>query len=72
MVYDKSETASPTVAMDVLLLSILIDAHEGRYLATADMAGAYLKAKMDDLVLMKFTCKTVNMLCILNPEQKLV
>ena len=27
--YDKVETASPTVATDALLLSILIDAHEG-------------------------------------------
>ena len=51
--YDKSETTSPTVATDALLLSILIDAHEGRDVATADVAGAYLKAHMDELVIMK-------------------
>ena len=52
--YDKSETASPTIGTDSLLLSILIDAHEGRDVATADVAGAHLKAYMDDLVLINF------------------
>ena len=47
--YDKLETASPTVATDALLLSIFIDAHEGRDVVTADVAGAYLKAYMDVL-----------------------
>jgi Reverse transcriptase (RNA-dependent DNA polymerase) len=64
--YDKSETASPTVSPDALLLSIIIDAHEGRDVATADIAGAYLKADMDDFVLMKFTGESVNVLCELN------
>ena len=68
--YDKSQTASPTVGTDALLLSILIDAHEGRDVATADVAGAYLKAYMDDLVLMKFTGESVDMLCKLNPEHE--
>ena len=64
--YDKSETASPTVATDALLLSILIDAYESRDVATADVAGAYLKAYMDDLVIMKFTGESVDILCQLN------
>ena len=66
--YDKSETASPTVATDALLLSIIIDAHEGRDVATADVAGAYLKAYMDDFVIMKFTGASVDILCKLNPQ----
>jgi hypothetical protein len=53
--YTKYETASPTVSTDALMLSIMIDAHEGRDVATADVAGAYLKADMDDFVIMKFT-----------------
>jgi hypothetical protein len=36
--------------------------------ATADVAGAYLKAYMDDYVLMKFTGASVEILCQLNPE----
>ncbi len=61
------ETASPTVATDALLLSIIIDAYESRDVATADVAGAYLKAYMDDFVLMKFTRESVDILCKLNP-----
>jgi hypothetical protein len=38
--YDKTETASPTIASDALMLSIIIDAHECRDVATADIAGA--------------------------------
>ena len=66
--YDKSETASPTVSSDALILSIVIDAHEQRDVATADVAGAYLKAFMDDFVLMKFTGESVVILCKMNPE----
>ena len=68
--YDKSETASPTVSTDALLLSIIIDAHEGRDVATADVAGAYLKADMDDFVVMKFTGESVDILCNMNPKHK--
>ena len=66
--YDKSETASPTVSSDALILSIIIDAHEQCDVATADVAGAYLKAFMDDFVLMKFTGESVDILCKMNPE----
>ncbi|KAI2512761.1 Reverse transcriptase (RNA-dependent DNA polymerase) [Fragilaria crotonensis] len=53
--YDKSQTASPTVSTDALMLSIMIDAKEARDVATADVVAAYLKAFMDDFVIMKFT-----------------
>ena len=66
--YDKSETASPTIATDALILSIIIDAYEGRDVATADIAGAYLKAYMKDFVLMRFSGETVRILCELNPK----
>ena len=52
--YDKSRTASPTVSTDALMISIIVDAFEARDVATADVAGAYLKAFMDDFVIMKF------------------
>jgi hypothetical protein len=66
--YDKSKTASPTVSKDALMLSILIDAYETRDVGTANVAGAYLKAYMDDYVLMKFTGASVDILCKMNPE----
>ena len=64
----KSETSSPTVATDALMLSIVVDAHEGRDVATADVAGAYLKANMDDFVLLKFTGESVDILCKMNKK----
>ena len=68
--YSKSETSSPTVSTDALMLSMLIDAHERRDVATANVAGAYLKADMDDFVVMKFTGYTVRMLCDMNPSHR--
>ena len=67
--YDKSETASPTVATDALIMvSIVTDAHEQRDVATADIAGAYLKAYMKDYVIMKFTGASVDILCNMNQK----
>jgi hypothetical protein len=45
------------------MLSILIDAHEGRDVATADVTGAYLRIYMDGVVIMKFTGEFVDILC---------
>ena len=66
--YDKSETASPTVSNDGLTLTIVADAYEGRDVGTADVAGAYLKAYMKDFVIMKFTGEMVDILCKMNPK----
>ena len=52
------------------MLSILADAYELRDVATADVAGAYLKADMDDFVLMKFVGTSVKILCDLNPKHR--
>ena len=68
MLYDKSETASPTVATDSLMISIACDAREQRDVGTADIAGAYLKAYMKDFVIMKFTGASVDILCEMNPK----
>jgi hypothetical protein len=66
--YEKSQTASPTIATDALMLSIMIDAYEGRSVGTADVAGAYLKAFMDDFVVIKYTGESVDILCDMKPE----
>jgi hypothetical protein len=60
--YPKSKTASPTVSTAALMLTILIDAYERRDAATADVAGAYLKATMNDYVLIKFVGESVDIL----------
>ena len=66
--YDKSETASPTVSTDGIMLTVVADAHEGRDVGTPDIAGAYLKAYMKDFVVMKVTGQMVNILCKMNPK----
>ena len=64
--YTKEETASPTVATDSLLLSLVIDAKEGRDVAVADVEGAYLHADMDDYTLLKLTGVDVDIMCKVN------
>lgn len=68
--YDKSRTASPTVTLEGLLMTCMIEAMEGRHVAVADVVGAYLKARMEDFVLMKFTGETVDILCDIDPSYK--
>ena len=40
---NKEDTTSPTVATESLILSCMIDAHEGRDVGTADIPGAFLQ-----------------------------
>ncbi|GFH50261.1 hypothetical protein CTEN210_06737 [Chaetoceros tenuissimus] len=68
--YDKSKTASPTATLEAILMTCMIDAMEGRHVAVADVVGAYLKARMEDFVLMKFTGETVDILCNIDPSYK--
>ena len=71
--YTKEEMTSPTVSTDVLLLSLLVDAHEKRDVATADVAGAYLHAKLEDFTLLKLEGDTVDIMCKVNEDyQKFV
>ena len=64
--YTKEQTASPTISTDALMLSLIIDAFEGRDVATADVVGAYLLADMDDFVLIKLTGDAVDIMCKAN------
>lgn len=52
------------------MVTIVVDGHEERDVATADVAGAYLKEKLNDFVIMKFVGETVNLLCELNEKYK--
>jgi hypothetical protein len=66
--YDKQQTASPTVSTDALMISLTIDSFERKDVATADVAGAYLNADMDDFVLLKLTGNTVDIMCRANDK----
>jgi hypothetical protein len=65
-IFDKAETTSPTVANDVLMYSIIIDAKERRDVATEDEVGAYLNADMKDFTLMKLTGDAVGIMIQVN------
>jgi hypothetical protein len=54
------------------MLSILVDAHKQRDLATAYVVGAYLRAHMDDVVIMKVTGEFIDILCGIKPKFKIL
>ena len=68
LLYDKADTSSPTASSDAIMLTLMVDAIERRDVATADVAGAYLNAEMDDFVLMKLTGEDVQIMCDVNPS----
>jgi hypothetical protein len=68
--YTKEETTSPTLSTDALMITILIDASEGQDVATADVAGAYLHAKMEDFTLLKMEGESVDIMCNVCNEYK--
>ena len=68
--YPKEETASPTMSNDSAMLILITAAIEGRDVAIADVAGAYLKADMNDFVLMKLEGATVDIMLELDPGLK--
>ena len=68
--FSKDETSSPTVSVDALMMSIMIDAYERRDVATADVAGAYLHARLKDFTLLKVEGESVDILCSVSEKYK--
>ncbi len=68
--YTKEETASPTVSQDAFFLTSLVDVKEGRDVAVTDIKGAYLNARMKDVVYMKITGPEVDLFCQIDPSLK--
>jgi hypothetical protein len=50
----KDETSSPTVSIETVMLTSIIDAQEGRDVATVDIPGAFMQVDMDDIVRTRF------------------
>jgi len=50
----KEETTSPTVSIESLFISCMIDAMERRDVATIDIPGAFMQAAIDEEVHVKF------------------
>lgn len=68
--YTKEETMSPTVSTNALMLSIMIDAHEGRDIATANVTGVYLHAAPNDFTLLKVKGASMDIMCSVSEKYK--
>ena len=66
----KEDVSSPTVKLESLVLSLLIDAQETLDVTTADVVGAYLIANMKDHVIMNIVGESVDILCDANTKYK--
>jgi hypothetical protein len=70
----REDSASPTAALESIMLTAVIDAHKERNVMTCDILNAFIQALMtevkdgDERVMMKITGVLVNMLVELNPE----
>ena len=64
----KEDASSPTVAIEGLMLSCVIDAKEYRNVATVDIPGAFMQADMDDTVHMKMEGKMAELLVRIDPK----
>ena len=64
----KEDASSPTVSIEALMLSCVIDAKEGRDTATVDIPGAFMQADMDELVHMRLEGTMAELLVRLDPK----
>ena len=64
----RDDITLPTISTEALMISLAIDAHEGRKVSTADVEGAYLHADMDKKVIMMFDGEMVDYMIAVNPE----
>ena len=64
----KSSATSPTVSIEAVFMTAMIDASEGRDIAVVDIPGAYLHADMDELVIVRFEGKMAEMLVLIDPK----
>jgi len=62
------DVSAQTVSIEALFLSLAIDAFEGRDVATVDVEGAFLHAKMPDEVIMEIGPELAEMLADLEPD----
>ena len=64
----KEESSSPTVAIESVMLSSIIDAKERRDIATVDIPGAFLQADTEDKIHMKLKGKMAELLVRIDPK----
>ena len=67
---EDENVASSTVSLEIVHVSLAIDAHEQRFIAITDIPGAYLHTGLpeDKEILIKFTSLFVGIMRDVNPE----
>ncbi|KAG7356172.1 enoyl-CoA hydratase [Nitzschia inconspicua] len=63
----KEETSSPTVSIEGLFLTCIIDVLEKRDVATVDIPGAFMQADIDELIHVKLEGETAVLLVRIDP-----
>lgn len=71
--YTEEETYSPTVKLESIFLSSLIDAYEQRNVITIEIKGAFLKAEVPDEMdlIVKMEGELSELMCELDPKYKM-
>lgn len=64
----KEETSAPTISVEALFLTCLIDAKEKRTVVTCDIPGAFMHADMDELIHIKLEGELATLLVKLDPS----
>jgi hypothetical protein len=64
----KENASSPTVSLESLLLTCVIDAMERKYVATTDIPGVFMHVDMDELVHIRFEGTLAEFLVRINPS----
>jgi len=65
----KEETSSPTVSTEALFLTCVIDAEEGRDVATVDVPGAFMHADMNETVWVQLVGTMAELLIKIDPAK---
>jgi Reverse transcriptase (RNA-dependent DNA polymerase) len=66
----KEESSSPTVSIEALFLTCMIDAMEDQYVVTCDIPGAFMHADIDELIHIKLEGELVDLLIRLDATYK--
>jgi hypothetical protein len=66
---NEEDTNSPTVAIESVMLTSIIDAEENRDVETVNMPGAFMQDDMDEIVYMKIEGTMVDLLVELQPSK---
>ena len=64
----KAETSSPTCKTESIFITAVIDAVEGRDVATVDIPGAFMQADIDEVVIVRFTDEMAVLLAQIDPD----